>query len=102
MSTKETPAQEIKRLKRRAKDDNLSVLGLRFIDDPMSYGERFDTLRQRLGDQFEAIKTPSKHGNPNGNKLAHSVVTTDLIDKEGEATRQALDRVIGFFHQRLD
>jgi hypothetical protein len=95
-------SEQLSCLKRRAKDDNLSVLGLRFIDDPMSPGERFDTLRQQLGDQFEAIEIPSKHGNPRGNKLAHSVLTTDLIDNEGEPTRQALDRVIGFFHQRLD
>lgn len=89
-------------LKRRAKDENLSVLGLRFVSDPMSPGERFETLRRELGDQFEGIEIPSKHGNPKANKPAHSVVTTHLIDEEGQPTRQALDRVLSFFHQRLD
>jgi dienelactone hydrolase len=89
-------------LKRRSKEEGLTVLGLRFVDDAMSPGTRFETLRRELGDQFEGIEIPSKYGNPNGNKMAHSVVTTDLIDKEGEPTRKALERVLSFFHQRLD
>lgn len=89
-------------LKKRAQDENLQVLGLKFVGDPMSPGRRFETLRKELGSQFEGIEIPSKYGNPKGNKPAHSVVTTDLIDKEGEPTRQALDRVLSFFHQRLD
>lgn len=89
-------------LKKRTQEDGLTVLGLRFVGDAMSPGKRFETLSRELGDQFEGIEIPSKHGNPKGNAMAHSVVTTDLIDKEGEPTRQALDRVIEFFHERLD
>jgi len=31
----------------------------------------------------------------------HAVLTLELIDRAGEPTRAALDRVIGFFHERL-
>ena len=41
-------------------------------------------------------------GNPHGiPRSAHSVVTKDLVDREGHPTRQALDRVLGFFAERL-
>jgi hypothetical protein len=30
------------------------------------------------------------------------VVTTHLIDDEGQPTRAALDRVLAYFHERLD
>ena len=78
------------------------VLGLRFTADPMCPPERFDTLRRELGDGFEAIEIDSGPGNPYGNKrTAHSVVTTDLVDEEGHPTREALERVLGLFRERL-
>ena len=33
--------------------------------------------------------------------MAHSVVTADLVDEEGHPTRQALDRVLTLFRERL-
>lgn len=78
------------------------VLGLRFTNDPMCPGERFETLRQELGDGFEGIEIDSSKGNPHGlAQTAHSVVTTDLIDEANHPTREALDRVLGFFDERL-
>lgn len=35
------------------------------------------------------------------NKPAHSVLTTDLIDEEGEPFRAALDRVLAFLREQL-
>ncbi len=93
--------QQLECLKRRAQDENLKVLGLRFHGDPLSPPERFQTLRAELGEQFEAIEIESKFGNPEGNKPAHSVLTTDLIDQSGEPTREALDRVLAFFKETL-
>jgi hypothetical protein len=63
---------------------------------------RFDTLRRELGDGFEAIEIDSGPGNAHGiPRTAHSVVTTDLVDAAGHPTREALDRVLALFRQRL-
>jgi dienelactone hydrolase len=88
-------------VKRRVKN-GVPVLGMRFTNDPVCQKERFDLLRKELGDGFEAIEIDSSPGNPWGHtRKAHSVVTKDLVDKEGQPTRQALDRVISFFRQQL-
>ena len=91
----------LRRLQDRTTADGLRVLGLRFQGDPLCPPERFETLREDLGEAFEGIEIPSEAGNPDGNKPAHSVLTTDLIDQEGEPTRAALDRVLGFLHEEL-
>ena len=89
-------------IKRRAKDEGVPVLGLRFTEDPMCRPERFARLREELGDRFEGIEIDSKKGNAHGIPTrAHSVVTTDLVDVEGHPTRAALDRVLSFFKERL-
>ncbi|MDJ0866476.1 MAG: dienelactone hydrolase family protein [Myxococcota bacterium] len=78
------------------------VLGMRFTHDPMCRGDRFDTLRRELGDGFEGIEIDSGPGNPHGiARSAHSVVTNDLVDEAGHPTRAALERVLGFFDERL-
>ena len=79
-----------------------SVLGLRFTQDSFVPPERFQTLRRELGDGFEAIEIDSSPGNPHDiPQSAHSVLTNDLVDEEGHPTRQALNRVLQFFEQRL-
>jgi dienelactone hydrolase len=79
------------------------VLGLRFSGDKMSPPDRFDHLRQVLGDGFVGIELDSSPGNPHGHKkMAHSVLTDDLDDRPGTPTRAALDRVLAFFSERLD
>lgn len=78
------------------------VLGLRFSADPMVPDERFARLREELGAGFEAVEIDSSWGNPHGiRRAAHSVLTMDLVDEEGHPTRKALERVIGFFRERL-
>jgi len=78
------------------------VLGLRFTHDFMCPPERFESLRQALGDSFEGIEIDSGPGNRWGIKrMAHSAVTNDLVDEAGHPTRQALDRVIGFLREKL-
>lgn len=89
------------RVKKRAAE-GVTVLGMRFTSDPMCPKERFDTLRRELGDRFEAIEIDSSPGNAAGiPRTAHSVVTKDLVDREGHPTRQALDRVLSFFRENL-
>lgn len=80
----------------------VTVLGLRFSDDWMCPPERFAALRAALGDGFEAIEIDSSRGNPHGiPRAAHSVLTRDLVDREGHPTRAALERVLALFRQRL-
>jgi dienelactone hydrolase len=93
--------QDLEVVKRRSAS-GCGVLGMRFTNDPMCPGERFATLRRELGAGFEAIEIDSSPGNPHGiSRIAHSVVTNDLVDEAGHPTRQALDRVLGLFRERL-
>jgi dienelactone hydrolase len=92
---------DLAKVKERVKG-GCPVLGMRFTGDPLCPRERFDTLRRELGPGFEAIEIDSSPGNPFGiKKLAHSVVTEDLVDREGHPTRAALERVLAFFGERL-
>jgi dienelactone hydrolase len=78
------------------------VLGLRFTGDSFVPAERFQRLRDELGDKFIAVEIDSSPGNPHGiRKAAHSVLTEDLVDEPGHPTRDALDRVLAFFGERL-
>jgi len=78
------------------------VLGLRFTGDKLSPPERFEHLRELLGDAFVAVELDSSPGNPHGHrKTAHSVLTEDLDDRPGTPTRAALDQVLEFFAKRL-
>jgi dienelactone hydrolase len=78
------------------------LLGLRFTNDPFCFGERFETLRRELGDAFIAVELDSSPGNPHGHpKVAHSVVTEHLQDREGTPTRAALDQTLSFFREKL-
>ncbi len=80
----------------------LCVLGLRFTGDKACPPERFQTLRETLGDAFEGIEIDSSPGNAHGIKpRAHSVLTVDLVDEAGHPTRAALERVKEFLGQQL-
>ena len=94
--------EDLETVKKRVVAEGQCVLGLRFTGDPMCPPERFDTLRNELGEGFEAIEIDSSKGNPHGiGAMAHSVVTTDLVDEANHPTRAALDRVLAFFDERL-
>ncbi|MEZ4225152.1 MAG: dienelactone hydrolase family protein [Polyangiaceae bacterium] len=89
------------RVKERA-EAGCPVLGLRFTHDPVCKRARFDTLRRELGAAFEAIEIDSSPGNPHRiPRSAHSVLTKDFVDEAGHPTRAALERVLGFFQERL-
>ena len=87
---------------RRRAAEGCGVLGLRFTGDRMVPGERFDRLRSESGEGFDAIEIDSGPGNAHGiPATAHSVVTNDLVDEDGHPTREALDRVLALFRERL-
>jgi dienelactone hydrolase len=80
----------------------LCVLGLRFTGDRAVPAERFKMLKEKLGDRFMSVEIDSSKGNPHGHPAnAHSVLTEHLDDRPGTPTREALDKVLEFFEQRL-
>ena len=94
--------EDLEVIKERTRSGGCPVLGLRFTGDPLCPPERFERLREELGDAFEGIEIDSSKGNAAGiEPMAHSVVTKDLVDEEGHPTRVALDRVMSFFAERL-
>ena len=92
---------DLARVKARC-ESGVCLLGLRFTGDSLSPPERFEHLRQELGDAFVAVEIDSSPGNTDGYpKNAHSVLTEHLIDTPGSATRAALDQVLDLFRSRL-
>jgi dienelactone hydrolase len=89
------------RVKERAAD-GACLLGLRFSHDRLVPAERFQRLRDELGDAFMAVEIDSGPGNPHRiRRTAHSVLVYDLVDEPSHPTREALDRVLAFFRERL-
>ena len=71
---------------------DLRVLGLRFTGDSSCRRERFEHLREELGDRFIGVEIDSSEGNPHGiPKIAHSVLTEHLVDEPGHPTHDALE-----------
>lgn len=92
---------ELDTIKARA-ESGLCVMGLRFTGDKASPAERFDRLREELGDGFIAVEIDSSPGNEWGyRKAAHSVLTEDYLDTPGSPTRRAMDDVLDFCASRL-
>lgn len=83
---------DLGRVKERVRDDGLCVMGLRFTGDRLVPRARFEALERELGDDFIGIEIPGK---------GHSVLTEHLVDEPGHPTREALDRVLRFFQDRL-
>ncbi|HMG42349.1 MAG TPA: dienelactone hydrolase family protein [Acidimicrobiales bacterium] len=94
-------ASDLARVKERAAA-GVDVLGLRFTCDRLAPGERFERLREELGDAFVGVEIDSSPGNPHGlAKSSHSVLTEHLVDEPGHPTRDALDQVLDLFRRRL-
>jgi dienelactone hydrolase len=79
----------------------LTVLGLRFDSDKLAPPERFEFLREQLGEAFVAVELPAADANPEAMMPPHSVLTEHLIDQPGQPTRAALDQVLDLFRARL-
>lgn len=93
---------EMKVIESRAADGGLCALGLRFSGDPMAPGERFTTLKERLGDNFEVIEIDSAPGNAGGfGRMAHSVLTLEVREADGQPAYEARNRVVAFLKERL-
>ena len=88
-------------VKGRCDREGLQVLGLRFHGDPFVSAERFDFLREQLGDAFVAVELDDAAAKPHTGMPPHSVLTEHPIDEPGQPTRDALDRVLELFKSRL-
>lgn len=89
------------RVKERAAN-GACVMGLRFTGDKLVPDERFARLREELGDKFIAIEIDSRPGNAhNIDRTAHSVLSTHYDHTPGHPTREAFDRVIAFYREKL-
>jgi dienelactone hydrolase len=78
------------------------VLGLRFTHDSLVPAERFQRLRDELGDRFIAVEIDSGPNNPHKiPRSSHSVLAVHLVDEPGHPTRAALEQVIEFCRTRL-
>ena len=87
--------------RRRIRDEGLKLLAVRFTGDVLfCRAARFKRLRRELGDGIETIEVPGKSAKPHA-EPPHSVLTIGLVDREGEPTRAAVDRVIAFLVERL-
>lgn len=93
--------EELEVVKGRCAAEGLKVIGMRFTSDRLVPSERFEFLRDQLGDAFVAIELDEKTANPESNVPPHSVVTEHLVDEPGEPTREALDTVLDLFRERL-
>ncbi|PTL85003.1 dienelactone hydrolase family protein [Vitiosangium sp. GDMCC 1.1324] len=86
----------------RCAAEGLRVLGLRFKGDPFVPDERFDFLRERLGEGFVAVELAQADGHPEGPlPVHHGVLTVDFVDAPGEPTHAALEQVLTLFRTRL-
>ena len=86
----------------RCANDGLCAMGLRFSEDKMAPGERFTTLKERLGDAFEVIEIDSGPGNEHGfGRMAHSVLTDQVREVDGHPAYEARKRVVEFLTERL-
>jgi len=93
---------DLAKAQQRVLDEGLCVLGLKFTHDKLSPPDRFAALRDALGDGFVGVEIDSSPGNAHGlKKVAHSVLTEELVDEPGHPTREALDKVLDLFRTRL-
>ena len=93
--------QDLAVVRQRCVAGDLKVMGLRFRSDRLVSDERFDWLREQLGDAFVAVELDDEDANPEGVLAPHSVLTEHLIDEPGSRTRQALEDVLELFRSRL-
>lgn len=107
-SALESTPEELAAVRKRLEEEDLSVLAYRFEGDPICAAQRFAAYSEALGDRFEGHVLPDSAANTDVPpftkehvKKPHSVVTVNLIDREGEPTREARDNILAFFQKRL-
>jgi len=93
--------EEIRCIKDRLEEEDLTVLGYCFEGDSFCDKQRFDDYREAIGDRFIGTILPADSARQGTGMPPHSVVTRHLIDEEGEPTQKALHEILAFFSLRL-
>lgn len=93
--------EDLEKVKHRCAHDGLEVIGLRFKSDRLVPAERFEFLREQLGDAFVAVELEDEDANPAAPISPHSVLTEHLLDEPGTPSRAALDLVLDLLRTRL-
>ncbi|WP_408587222.1 dienelactone hydrolase family protein [Novosphingobium sp.] len=92
--------QEIACAKRRLKEEDLTIMALRFPSDGFVPDERFAMLKETFGERCVTVELPDADANTNAPIPPHSVLTWHLIDEPDSATKQVEQDVIAFFKHR--
>jgi hypothetical protein len=92
---------ELKCIKERLDQEDLSVLAYRFEGDRLCKRERFSDYEKALGDRFVAKVLPDEAARKGTGMSPHSVVTMHLVDEEREPTKEAVNEILEFFKHRL-
>lgn len=85
----------------KIRDQGSRILDLRFQGDLFCTGKRFEALQQEFGDAFEGIEIAPEFARKGTGTPPHSVLTTHLIDEQGQPTHEALKRTINFLVEHL-
>ena len=93
--------EELRCIKDRLEDEDLTVLGYCFEGDGLCPRQRFEEYDEALGERFKGTILPAESARQGTGMPPHSVVTQHLIDEEGQPTRRALDEVLAFYDERL-
>lgn len=104
----EISPEDIRAVRRRLEQEDLTVLALRFEGDRICRAQRFAAYAEALGPRFVARVLPDTAANADVPPFfaqhvpyPHSVVTAHLIDEAGQPTVAARDEVLAFFGRRL-
>jgi len=104
----EISPEDLRAVRQRLEDEDLTVLAYRFDGDRFCKAQRFMAYREALGDRFEGHVLPDSAANtaiPDWASKAlqtpHNVVTLHLIDEAGQPTLKARDDILAFFARRL-
>lgn len=83
-------------------DDDAAAMALRFSRDMLCPRARFDNLAETFGEHITLREIDSGRDNPHGLSFkAHSVLTVDLVDREGHPTFEARRDVVRFLQEGL-
>jgi dienelactone hydrolase len=95
-------ASELACAKRRFKDEDLSLLALRFTSDKLVPHARIARLKAEFGDRVEVVELDDEDAAPGVPMSPHSVLTLHLHRSVPDSgSMKARDKVIAFFRERV-
>ena len=93
---------DLEHAKGRCASEGLQIQGFKFSHDFIAPQERFQRLQEEFGESFVPFVIDSGPGNPQGyTKAQHAVFTIHYSDEPDSPTRQAMDRLVKFYAERL-